>query len=87
MPQTKSHKWIPTFLTLEQFETFVLPHLHIGTRGPQPKLSLHAIFNYILKLLHLGCQWSELPIEKDKKGQKWATGNSPLQYLSSLSTL
>ncbi|MGR3277221.1 hypothetical protein ACSYAD_19135 [Acaryochloris marina NIES-2412] len=39
MPQTKSHKWIPTFLTLEQFETFVLPHLHIGSRGPQPKLS------------------------------------------------
>ncbi|WP_299485173.1 hypothetical protein [Acaryochloris sp. IP29b_bin.137] len=69
MPQTKSHKWIPTFLTLEQFETFVLPHLHIGTRGPQPKLSLHAIFNYILKLLHLGCQWSELPIEKDKNGR------------------
>ena len=27
MPQTKSHKWIPTFLTLEQFEAFVLPHL------------------------------------------------------------
>ena len=68
MPQTKSHKWIPTFLTLEQFETFVLPHLHVGSRGPQPKLSLHAIFNYILKLLHTGCQWKELPIEKDKFG-------------------
>ncbi|UJB73054.1 transposase (plasmid) [Acaryochloris sp. 'Moss Beach'] len=69
MPQTKFYKWIPTFLTLEQFETFVLPYLHIGSRGPQPKLSLHAIFNYILKLLHLGCQWSELPIEKDKNGR------------------
>ncbi|WP_299492856.1 transposase [Acaryochloris sp. IP29b_bin.137] len=68
MPQTKSHKWIPTFLTLEQFETFVLPHLHVGSRGPQPKLSLHAIFNYILKFLHTGCQWKELPIEKDKFG-------------------
>jgi transposase len=56
-------------LTLEQFEEFVLPHLHLGSRGPQPKLSLHAIFNYILKLLYLGCQWKELPIEKDKDGQ------------------
>ncbi|UJB72976.1 transposase (plasmid) [Acaryochloris sp. 'Moss Beach'] len=69
MPQTQSHKWIPTFLTLEQFETFVLPHLHVGTRGPLPKLSLHAIFNYILKFLHTGCQWKQLPIEKDNFGQ------------------
>jgi transposase len=30
---------------------------------------LHAIFNYILKLLYLGCQWQELPIEKDKDGR------------------
>ncbi len=69
MSQTQSWKWIPTHLTLEQFETFVLPYLHIGTRGPQPKLSLHKIFNYILKFLYLGCQWKELPIEKDKYGQ------------------
>ena len=69
MPQTQSSQWIPTCLTLEQFETFVLPHLHIGTRGPQPKLSLYKIFNYILKFLYLGCQWKELPIEKDKFGQ------------------
>ena len=55
MPQAQSHKWIPTFLNLEQFEIFVLPHLHIGSRGSQPKLSLHAIFNYILKFLHTGC--------------------------------
>ncbi|MEA5599293.1 hypothetical protein, partial [Rivularia sp. UHCC 0363] len=69
MPQTQQWQSIPTHLTLEQFEQFVLPHLHIGSRGPQPKLSLHAIFNYILKLLYLGCQWKELPIEKNKAGQ------------------
>jgi hypothetical protein len=46
-----------------------LPHLPIGSRGPQPKLSLHVIFNYILKLLYLGCQWQELPIEKNIEGQ------------------
>lgn len=68
MAQSPRWQWIPTHLTLEQFEEFVLPHLHIGSRGPQPKLSLHAVFNYILKLLYLGCQWKELPIEKNKDG-------------------
>ncbi len=69
MAQSKPWQCIPTILTLEQFEEFVLPHLKIGSRGPQPKLSLHAIFNYILKLLYLGCQWKELPIEKNKDGR------------------
>ena len=66
-----SHSWqgIPTQLTRDQFEEFVLPHLHTGRRGPQPKLTLHVIFNYILKLLYLGCQWKELPIEKDEAGR------------------
>ena len=48
---------------------FVLPHLTVGTCGPAPKLSLHALFNYILKLLDLGCQWKELPIAKDSEGR------------------
>ena len=69
MPQPQQWQSIPTHLTLEQFEEFVLPHLHLGRRGPQPNLSLHAIFNYILKLLYLGCQWRELPIEKTKTGR------------------
>jgi len=69
MAQSQPWQVIPTHLTLEQFEEFVLPHLHTGSRGPQPKLLLHAIFNYILKLLYLGCQWKELPIEKDKDGR------------------
>jgi len=30
---------------------------------------LHAIFNYILKLLYLGCQWEELPIRTGKDGR------------------
>ena len=69
MPQTHHWQWIPTHLTLKQFEEFVLPHLHLGSRGPQPKLSVHTIFNYILKLLYTGCQWKELPIEQNKAGQ------------------
>ena len=47
-----------------------MPHLTVGSRGPAPKLSLHALFNYILKLLYLGCQWKELPIEKDAAGRR-----------------
>ncbi len=43
MAQSQGWQWIPTHLTLEQFENFVLPHLHTGSRGPQPKLALHAI--------------------------------------------
>ena len=61
---------IPTKLSLERFREFVLPHLTVGSRGPAPKLSLHALFNYILKLLYLGCQWKELPIEKDPNGRR-----------------
>jgi hypothetical protein len=56
---------IPTELSLEQFEEFILPHLTVGSRGPAPKLSLHTLFNYILKLLYRGCQRKKLPIEKD----------------------
>src|ERR1019366_9782935 len=60
----KSEQWqcIPTRLSIEQFQQFVLPHLSIGSRGPAPKLTLHAVFNYILQSLYLGCQWKELPI-------------------------
>jgi len=43
--------------------------LSIGSRGPAPKLTLHAVFNYILQSLYLGCQWKELPIEKDQEGR------------------
>jgi transposase len=60
---------IPTQFAVEQFEQFVLPHLSVGSRGPAPKLSLHRIFNYILQQLYLGCQWKELPIEKDADGR------------------
>ena len=63
MPQTQLYQQIPTHLTLEQFNEFVLPFLPMGSRVPQPKLTLHRIFNYILKFLYLGCQWEELPID------------------------
>src|ERR1700739_4371547 len=60
---------IPTQLGPAQFEQFVLPHLSVGSRGPAPKLSLFKIFNYILRLLYMGCQWKELPIDRDDEGR------------------
>lgn len=62
-------KKIPTQLTEEQFNEFVLPCLKKGARGPEKKLSFYKIFNYILKLMHTGCQWYNLPIEKDIFGK------------------
>jgi transposase len=62
-------KAIPTQLELARFEQFVLPHLSVGRRGPAPKLSLFKIFNYILRQLYMGCQWKELPIERDDEGR------------------
>jgi transposase len=66
MAGTHHGQAIPTRLGLGLFEQFVLPHLSVGSRGPAPKLGLLKIFNYILHLLYLGCQWKELPIDKDE---------------------
>ena len=80
---TKSQKWqrIPTRLSFEHFQQFVLPHLSTGSRGPVPKLPLHRVFNYILQTLHLGCQWKELPIEKIMKAvRKFITRASTARF-------
>jgi transposase len=69
MAETQRWQAIPTQLEPAEFEQFVLPHLSIGSRGPAPKLSLYKIFNYVLKILYLGCQWKELPIDKDGEGR------------------
>jgi transposase len=69
MARSPLRQGIPTKLTVSQFEQFVLPHLSKGSRGPATKLNWHAIFDYILRSLYLGCQWKELPIEKDRQGR------------------
>jgi hypothetical protein len=60
---------IPVTLSLAEFNQFVLPHLLKGTRGPDKKISFFKLFNYILKLMYTGCQWSEIPIEKNEFGK------------------
>jgi hypothetical protein len=57
--ETQRRQAIPMQLELAEFEQFVLWHLCIGSHGPAPKLSLHKIINYVLKILYLGCQWKE----------------------------
>ena len=68
MSKHHDSKGIPTKLSAEEFNQFILPHLIVGKRGPAPKLSLYKSFSYILKILYMGCQWKELPIEKDASG-------------------
>jgi transposase len=57
-------------LSKARFDEFVLPYLTRGHRGDRcPKLPLRKIFDYILKMLYLGCQWKALPIDKDPAGR------------------
>lgn len=60
---------IPVALSENEFNEFILPNLKQGTRGPSKKVSDFKIFNYILKLMHTGCQWYNLPIDKDEFGK------------------
>ena len=69
MRRKKKYKEIPTVLTENQFNEFICEHLSKGSRGPSTKLPFFKIFNYVLKFLHMGCQWKNLPIENDASGK------------------
>lgn len=56
---------IPTKLTPDQFAHYVEPYLSKAKRGFVSTIPLSKIFNYILYVLHTGCQWPELPIAPD----------------------
>lgn len=59
--------WIPTHLTQDQFKAHIDMHLRKAKRGFISKIPRYKIFNYILYLLHTGCQWDQLPIDPDPK--------------------
>ena len=59
---------IPTKVTKQQFHAYIEPHLSKAKRGYVSIQPLWKIFNYILYKLHTGCQWEELPIERDAAG-------------------
>ena len=58
---------IPTSVTEDQFEKHIRPYLKTAQRGYESKIGLYKVFNYILKRLHTGCQWSELSIAADPR--------------------
>ena len=60
---------IPTELSENEFNEFVFPHLQKGKRGPRPKIPLYKMFNYIMYLIHTGCQWYKIPIDKTPDGK------------------
>ena len=60
---------IPKKLTEPHFQRHVEPFLSKAKRGYASKQPLYKIFNYILYKLYTGCQWEELPIERDTDGK------------------
>jgi transposase len=52
---------LPVKVSLKDFKKYIEPYLSKGTRGPNPKISWHKIFNHILYVLHTGIQWDNLP--------------------------
>ena len=69
MCKNKRKRSIPTKLTENQFNQFILKHLPKRQRGPISKISIIKIFNYIMKFLYTGCQWKELPIDLTSDGK------------------
>lgn len=69
MSKKSGWNWITTTASPEFFDEFILEHLTKGSRGPKRKLSDFKIFNYILRVLHTGCQWESLVIDKDETGK------------------
>jgi transposase len=65
--EEKPMSQIPTSVTEDQFNDHIRPYLRVAKRGYVSKIGLHQIFNYILYRLHTGCQWVQLPIERDQQ--------------------
>lgn len=67
MPKKKiKFSTIPTKVSQKDFNRYIRPHLKCPTKGPKQKISLYKIFNYILYVLHTGCQWDRLPINRNE---------------------
>jgi hypothetical protein len=56
---------IPISVTEEQFEEHISPFLSKAQRGYVCSIVLYKVFNYILYRLHTGCQWDQIPIDRD----------------------
>ena len=58
---------IPTRLKVEQFSQYVEPYLSKAKRGYVCKIPLYKVFNCLLYVQYTGCQWDQIPIDKDPK--------------------
>jgi transposase len=56
-------------LSEPEFTEFILPHLSLPKREPDCKIGYPRAFNLILKVLYTGCQWKEMPVDKDADGK------------------
>lgn len=52
---------LPVKVGIADFGKYINPYLSRGRRGPKTKIPRYKIFNYILFVLHTGCQWNCLP--------------------------
>ena len=94
--KNKEFNTLPIKVSQNDFNTHIKPHLSKGRRGPKPKISLYKFFNYILYVLHTGCQWEQIPIRKNEtswqavynKHNRWSKdGSYELLFTNSVSTL
>jgi len=64
METKKEHNELPVKISRKNFNRYIRHYLSVGKRGPETKISLYKIFNYILQILYTGCQWTALVIRK-----------------------
>lgn len=57
---------LPKQVSRKDFNLYIKPHLSVPKTGPKATISLFKIFNYILYVLHTGCQWERLPVKKQE---------------------
>jgi len=65
----------------DKIEQWIIPHLSVGSRGPQISVPLTEIVASIFYRLKTGCQWRELPIKQFFDGTV-LTWNSVFQHFN-----
>ena len=51
-------------LSKNTIDTWIIPHLTVGSRGFDPTVPIYEIVEAILHRLKTGCQWRELPTKQ-----------------------
>ena len=69
MAKKSSRPAIPVELTEEQSAKYLSRYIKPGQRGPEIKIPIWRVLNYVLVVLHTGCQWHKLPIKQDDSGK------------------